>query len=362
MGEQEQAVIPPVTIDEYGTMYRGERIVGDMVPVAEGADTYVIAVRDLRALLDALDAVPRDEHSGCAEVYQRIVRLSLEADSRAERAKRERDEALRRLDEAHLARIEAHAEPSRAEDCGKQLGCIYDPPCQRHGDPDRQEMLRQLDVALHGETWARPTSPSVVWRDLLGEVVSLARRRGEPSRAVGHEQPASFTCTCGHHRAQHTTSGCVPACFCTAFFDRAWSFDPQRCPRCRAQIHQNRRWGMRGEVCEDCEEPEPSRAEGDEQQRCYWCRNWLPSCWWDAEPNHECVHACDVGAMRRGEYFRAKADAEGGRREAEARGRELERECRMLAQRLLAKDDTLTREERERLISLKLGLLEGEGR
>lgn len=50
------------------------------------------------------------------------------------------------------------------------------------------------------------------------------RQPGDENLAsVGHEPPGSFTCVCGHHRAQHTASGCVPACFCTAFYDRAWA-------------------------------------------------------------------------------------------------------------------------------------------
>ena len=37
-------------------------------------------------------------------------------------------------------------------------------------------MTAQLDVALHGSTWARPASPRSVWLDLLAEVQRLAGR------------------------------------------------------------------------------------------------------------------------------------------------------------------------------------------
>ena len=36
-------------------------------------------------------------------------------------------------------------------------------------------MAEQLDVALHGHTWARPDPPMAVWRSLLAEAAQLAR-------------------------------------------------------------------------------------------------------------------------------------------------------------------------------------------
>lgn len=40
--------------------------------------------------------------------------------------------------------------------------------------PDPQDMARELDIALHGETWARARSPKAVWQELLGEVMALS--------------------------------------------------------------------------------------------------------------------------------------------------------------------------------------------
>lgn len=40
-------------------------------------------------------------------------------------------------------------------------------------EPRPDDLVRELDVALHGETWARPYSPSVVWLRLLEEVREL---------------------------------------------------------------------------------------------------------------------------------------------------------------------------------------------
>lgn len=37
-------------------------------------------------------------------------------------------------------------------------------------EPRAIDMVRDLDIALHGETWARPISPAQVWKQLLGEV------------------------------------------------------------------------------------------------------------------------------------------------------------------------------------------------
>jgi len=35
------------------------------------------------------------------------------------------------------------------------------------------ELVRQLMAALHGDYWARPQSPAVVWQELLDEVQAL---------------------------------------------------------------------------------------------------------------------------------------------------------------------------------------------
>lgn len=42
-------------------------------------------------------------------------------------------------------------------------------------EPRPIELVRQLDCALHGETWARPQSPAVTWASLLDEVRALVR-------------------------------------------------------------------------------------------------------------------------------------------------------------------------------------------
>jgi hypothetical protein len=39
----------------------------------------------------------------------------------------------------------------------------------------RLEMVEQLDIALHGQTWARSASPREVWESLLDEVRRLRR-------------------------------------------------------------------------------------------------------------------------------------------------------------------------------------------
>lgn len=52
-------------------------------------------------------------------------------------------------------------------------------------------------------------------------------------------RPLRECCVCGHHRAQHTASGCVPACFCTGFFDRAWARSNPCGPWCEVDIFGN---------------------------------------------------------------------------------------------------------------------------
>lgn len=39
-------------------------------------------------------------------------------------------------------------------------------------------MVAQLDVALHGSTWARAAPPRAVWLELLAEVQWITRREG----------------------------------------------------------------------------------------------------------------------------------------------------------------------------------------
>jgi hypothetical protein len=41
-----------------------------------------------------------------------------------------------------------------------------------------QRMIAELDVALHGKTWARDKAPVQVWRELLAEVRSLVKEVG----------------------------------------------------------------------------------------------------------------------------------------------------------------------------------------
>ena len=61
-------------------------------------------------------------------------------------------------------------------DCGHQLaGCLYDPPCRRHANPDRLQMVDELSRAVHGDAFARPESPSEVWQELIGDVARLRR-------------------------------------------------------------------------------------------------------------------------------------------------------------------------------------------
>lgn len=51
-----------------------------------------------------------------------------------------------------------------------------------------QLMIQQLDLALHGQTWARPRTPRQVWADLLGKVEALVASSG---RAAHTEETAS---------------------------------------------------------------------------------------------------------------------------------------------------------------------------
>jgi hypothetical protein len=46
---------------------------------------------------------------------------------------------------------------------------------QDNGGPSALDMVIDLDVALHGRTWARPSSPKAVWESLLDEVRELVR-------------------------------------------------------------------------------------------------------------------------------------------------------------------------------------------
>lgn len=47
-------------------------------------------------------------------------------------------------------------------------------------EPERiQAMIAQLDVALHGTTFARDASPGEVWDELLAEVIDMATRAEE---------------------------------------------------------------------------------------------------------------------------------------------------------------------------------------
>jgi hypothetical protein len=47
----------------------------------------------------------------------------------------------------------------------------------RESPPDPYDMVRALDEALHGSTWARTYSPQLVWAELLAEVSALASLR-----------------------------------------------------------------------------------------------------------------------------------------------------------------------------------------
>ena len=61
-------------------------------------------------------------------------------------------------------------------DCGNtRAGCLHDPLCQRHAQPTRNEMVVELHQAVHGASWARPESPSEVWRGLIAEVAALRK-------------------------------------------------------------------------------------------------------------------------------------------------------------------------------------------
>ena len=40
-------------------------------------------------------------------------------------------------------------------------------------EPKAIDLVRELDIALHGETWARPQSPKEVWEGLLQEVKEI---------------------------------------------------------------------------------------------------------------------------------------------------------------------------------------------
>jgi hypothetical protein len=57
-------------------------------------------------------------------------------------------------------------------------GPLRDPP------PDPYDMVRGLDVALHGSPWSRPYAPSIVWTELLAEVRALSGLRSELQHVV----------------------------------------------------------------------------------------------------------------------------------------------------------------------------------
>lgn len=262
-----------LTVDEYGTMYAGEKIVGDLVPVAEGADTYLIVVRDRQTLLDTLDAVPRAEFNRLRDATDRIHREALrgwsEAVDRAEHAKRERDRlrvALRRYgSHRHHSRRDACALTTGSGgscDCGLSAALSADvdadaedpTACDRCGG--HHEPRCDADV-VDADTAAGATHFCGAWNDELG----LCER--PPGHPEAHERVTGLgttvTWTDAETSRTHSRSGQPIKRANVA--DGGVMGDIVGCHECggTGELHDPH------ELPEDAEpqDTEPSRAEGD---------------------------------------------------------------------------------------------------
>lgn len=63
--------------------------------------------------------------------------------------------------------------PERILELDRELATLHSSHPTAEMTEAAQNMVRQLHIAVHGDTWARPASARDVWLELLAEVVAL---------------------------------------------------------------------------------------------------------------------------------------------------------------------------------------------